>query len=581
VLKTQQFFGIDHTPFAAELTKAALALAKEFSLLEGRERFREFQVDLLDQALPLDNLNDNVACKDALFAAWPEADAIIGNPPFQSKNKMQQELGADYLQKLRSAYPDIPGRADYCVYWFRKAHDSLKDGQRAGLVGTNTIRQNYAREGGLDYIVQHGGTITEAVSSQPWSGEASVHVSIVNWIKGKAGDTPKVLFELTGTDRQGPWRTAELQSINSSLSFTTDVSSAKRLKTNADAKACFQGQTHGHKGFLLAPERAIGLLKEDQKNREVIFPFLTANNMLSTLPPSPKRYVIDFHPRDLIESSKYTTPFAIVKNAVLPERQRKAEKEEKRNKAVRKERPKAKVNVHHANFLKQWWLLSWAREEMITEINGLSRYVACGRVTKRPIFEFVSTDIHPNDACMVFAFEDDYSFGILQSAMHWEWFVAKCSTLTERFRYTSDTVFDTFPWPQSPTLDNVLSVADAAKELRAVRRKLMDEANLTFRKLYRLTELPGDNALKTAQRELDAAVRSAYGMSPTEDALSFLLALNLKAASLEGQGSPVQAPGIPLGVKNAEKLISEDRMEMQPLPPRSSSKSTPPRLIKG
>ena len=51
-------------------------------------------------------------------------------------------------------------------------------------MGTNTIRQNYSREGGLDYIVANGGTITEAVSSMAWSGEAVVNVSIVNWIKG-------------------------------------------------------------------------------------------------------------------------------------------------------------------------------------------------------------------------------------------------------------------------------------------------------------------------------------------------------------------------------------------------------------
>jgi len=62
-LGTQQFYGIDHTPFAAELTKVTLALAKEFSLMEGQERFREFQGDLLNQALPLDNLDSNVACK--------------------------------------------------------------------------------------------------------------------------------------------------------------------------------------------------------------------------------------------------------------------------------------------------------------------------------------------------------------------------------------------------------------------------------------------------------------------------------------------------------------------------------------
>ena len=165
---------------------------------------------------------------------------------------------------------------------------------------------------GLDYIVQHGGTITEAVSSQPWSGEAVVHVSIVNWIKG-AQEGSKTLFELVGNDRQGPWKAEKLSYINSSLSFTTDVASAKRLKVNIDSKACFQGQTHGHEGFLLSPERAEALFNNDAKNRDVIFPFLTANDLLSTYPPTPKRYVIDFHPRGLVESAKYPAPFAIIK----------------------------------------------------------------------------------------------------------------------------------------------------------------------------------------------------------------------------------------------------------------------------
>jgi hypothetical protein len=95
---------------------------------------------------------------------------------------------------------------------------------------------------------------------------------------------------------------------------------------------------------------------------------------------------------------------------------------------------------HHANFLKQWWLLGWARAEIIQHISKLPRYISCGQVTKRPIFEFISADIRPNAACMVFPFADDYSFGVFQSGIHWLWFTTKCSTLTERFRYTSDTV---------------------------------------------------------------------------------------------------------------------------------------------
>jgi len=45
----------------------------------------------------------------------------------------------------------------------------------------------------------------------------------------------------------------------------------------------------------------------------------------------------------------------------------------------------------------------------------------------------------------VFSFADDYSFGILQSGIHWAWVVAKGSTLKGDQNYTSDTVFDTFP----------------------------------------------------------------------------------------------------------------------------------------
>src|ERR1035437_7638839 len=86
--------------------------------------------------------------------------------------------------------------ADYCVYWFRKAHDHLPPctaadpvSGRAGLVGTQNIRNNQSRVGGLDYIAKTG-TIVEAVDNQPWSGEANVHVSIVNWVKSQ---DPKLL----------------------------------------------------------------------------------------------------------------------------------------------------------------------------------------------------------------------------------------------------------------------------------------------------------------------------------------------------------------------------------------------------
>ena len=208
LVSTKQFYGIDLDPFGVELAKVTLMLAKRVALAETQDNWFAERSELpleFENPLPLDNLDNNIRCKDALFAEWPAAAAIIGNPPYQSKNKMQQELGRVYVNRVRDHYPEVPGHADYCVYWFRRAHDELEDGCRAGLVGTNTIRQNYSREGGLDYIVENGGTITEAISSQVWSGDAAVHVSIVNWKKGEE-QRPKKLFRQLGDNLDSPWR---------------------------------------------------------------------------------------------------------------------------------------------------------------------------------------------------------------------------------------------------------------------------------------------------------------------------------------------------------------------------------------
>jgi hypothetical protein len=268
--------------------------------------------------------------------------------------------------------------------------------------------------------------------------------------------------------------------------------------------------------------------------------------------------VIDFHPRDVLAAGRFKQPFATIKKLVLPDRGKAADEEAERNKGVLGKNQNAKVNHHHANFLKQWWLLGWARAEMVRQISKLPRYIACSRVTKRPVFEFVSCDIRPNDSMAVFAFPDDYSFGILQSGIHWLWFTTKCSTLTERFRYTSDTVFDTFPWPQEPNTKQIHAVAEAARVLRTLRREIMSANDWSLRDLYRTLEAPGENPLRNVHTALDTAVRRAYGMEEDEDALAFLLKLNLQLAAKESKGEPITPPGLPATITNPKEFISAD-----------------------
>lgn len=559
-VSTKQFHGIDILPIAVEVAKMTMMLAKELAADEWNQRISSIMAMLglnFDEGLPLERLDEFIVCDDALFCDWPEFDAVIGNPPYQSKNKMQAELGREYVNQLRAQYPEVPGRADYCVYWFRRTHDEIEEGQRAGLVGTNTIRQNYSREGGLDYLVGHGGTITNAVSSQVWSGDAAVHVSIVNWVKAEDEGMKQLVFQ-RGNSVDSPFEYNEVKEINSALSLAIDLTSAATLKANRDPKRCFQGQTHGHEGFLVPRAQAEGLLRSNGKYREVLFPFLTANEMIGGKDSLPRRYVIDFREHDIYSAKQYPELLKALNGSVLPDRKAAAKEEENRNKAARAKDPRASVNHHHANFLRQWWKLSYPRNDLMDKLEKLPRYCACGQVTKRPIFEFISTEIHPNAALMVFTLPDDYSYGILQSEVHWEWFTAMCSTLTARFRYTSNTVFDSFPWPQNPSTKQVREIARIAVELRSMRRQMMDKNDFSLRDLYRVMEETPVNRVSEIQDSLDAAVRRIYGMKVNDDILGFLLDLNLDLAEKETNGEEVVGPGLPPTIDNPAEFITQD-----------------------
>lgn len=561
VIKTSNFFGIDVQPIAVEVAKMTMMIAKELcnNIYLHRISLHGTSLDF-DDSLPLENMDNNILLQDALFCEWPEFDVVIGNPPYQSKNKMVQELGAAYVDRIRQVFPDVPGRADFCVYWFRKAHDLMKKGQYAGLVGTNTIRQNYSRMGGLDYIVEKGGTILDSVSTEVWSGDAAVYVSIATWKKGEE-KRKKVLSIQIGDSKESPFEDYELDTINSALSLF-DVTQAKVLACNKESKSCYQGQTQGTTKFLLSSEQAKAYL-EDSKNAEVLHPLLIGDELLGQYKSQPQRYIIDFRDaKDVFEVTEHKGLYDYIHEHVYPEFKKKADEEVERNRKAKEESPNYREKKDHQNAFKNWFRLFRSRKELMDIIKTKGRYIVCSRVTKRPIFEFISSKINPNDALAVFPLDDDYSFGILQSAIHWEWFVARCSTLKGDWRYTSDTVFDTFPWPQNPTKKQIEEVAKQAKALRDKRNDYMEEHHLTLRQLYRIMDDTPNNPISEIQTRLDNAVRDAYGMRRDADILQFLLDLNGKVYEREQNEEKVQGPGLPNKINGKNEFVSDDCVRM-------------------
>ena len=165
----------------------------------------------------------------------------------------------------------------------------------------------------------------------------------------------------------------------------------------------------------------------------------------------------------------------------------------------------------------------------------------------------------------VFAFDDDYSFGVIQSQAHWAWVIAKGGKVTERKRYTSE-VWTTFPWPQEVSEAAIVSVAAAARELRATRERLMEANGWSLRELYQAAEVDGPHALKDAQRALDEAVSEAYGMPSDQDVTEFLLDLNRCLVEDEKDKRTVAGPGLPPGLDPKDpRWLSDDCIEPPPL----------------
>ena len=547
----RQFHGYDINEIGVELAKASLMIAKKLAV-------DEFGSD--EDPLPLDNLDDNIRAEDALFNEWVEFDACIGNPPYLGASLLRKERGIPYTSMIRERYADVPGRADYCVYWFRKAHDNMKPGARAGLVGTNTIRQNYSRIGGLDYILSNDGHIYDAISSMPWSGEAKVHVSIANWAMGNPPITPSRLHFFQHVNEAGEYvfRTVSKESINAALSEKIFVSGAAKLACNMKPKRVFQGILTGSTGFVIGAELARALIKRDYDNAAVVKPYMIGDDLLGNSRGQPRRYVIDFLGLDVLEARAYSAPFAHVSREVLPLRKQQAEDEIAANRQALEENPDSSTNNFRQRLLDKWWHHMTGRADMTRSLKTIPRYIVCSRVTKRPIYDFVANSIRPDSALKVFAFEDDYTFGILQSNAHWQWFVEKASTLKADYRYTSHSVFDTFPFPQRPTPDTVKAVADAGRALHEFRRQRMANSdNLTLREMYRTLDEPGDNPLRDLHAELDAAVLAAYGFDRDRDLLEQLLALNNEVAARIDAGEPVAAPGIPPNYPDPSDLISD------------------------
>ncbi len=258
---------------------------------------------------------DSILCKDAILdlsdpehpkePEWPEAEFIVGNPPFLGDKKMRRGLGDGYTDSLRSLYHDrLPGQSDLCCFWFEKARAVTCGGRRmrAGLLGTQNIRGGASRR--VLERISETGAIFFGVSDKEWMLDgAMVHIAMVGFDNGEERDRT-----LNGV---------AAKKINANLTAAVDTTGARRLED--DAGIGFIGSCKGG-SFDVAEAEAIGLLApagnpHGRPNSDVVRPVVNSRDLLGR---GAQRWIIDNADLDLARACLYEGPHAIVKERVKP-----------------------------------------------------------------------------------------------------------------------------------------------------------------------------------------------------------------------------------------------------------------------
>jgi hypothetical protein len=436
-------------------------------------------------------------------------DALVGNPPFQGAQKITGVLGTDYRDFLVERIANGKrGSADLCAYFFLRAQQLLNSQGGFGLVATNTIAQGDSREVGLDQLVANHCVITRAVPSRKWEGSASLEVAHI-WL------------------RKGNWQgefILDEKPVDGITAFLTTpgkaVGNPHRLVANQDKS--FQGSIVLGMGFVLTPEEAQALIEKDDRNKDVLFPYLNGEDLNSRPDQSPSRWVINFKdwpldaehddpkkPKGKPYAVDYPDCLAILEEKVKPER-------DKNNRKVYRD---------------YWWHYAEKRPALYDAIAGLKRVITIAATSRTLAFASVASKIVFSHATCVFALENLGDFAILQSAFHEAWAREYASSMKGDLRYTPTDVFETFPFPEStnvrskdfsPSSTKVLTtnintnLEEIGEKYYTHRQSIMQTRQEGLTKTYNRFHNPEETAadiqqLRELHVEMDTAVAAAYG----------------------------------------------------------------------
>jgi hypothetical protein len=418
----------------------------------------------------------------------PGFDAIVGNPPFLWGNRISSLLGDKYRDWLLTRYKGANGNSDLVAWFFRRAFSLVRYGGTLALLATNTISETDTRDTGLEWIINHGGSIFRAVRDVTWHGTANVRVSSVWILKGQLGS-------------QAPVLGSEIVSgIRSDL--RAGKSSQRVFRLGLNAQKSFKGVDFGGIGFLLSDEERRALLNNFPLEGTFIWPVLNAENLTSDPNPSShSRWIINLTGLSLDDADRQAPGcMERVRSFVLPDR----------------EKHKKKANPQN------WWLYNRSRPALYAAMKNQERVIVNPVVSKYVFFELIEKEKIFTNALNVFPTGSASIFAALHSRVHETWALIQASTLETRTRYNPTDCFETFPFPPGYETDSTLeAIGQNYHDHRAELMVAADEGmTKTYNRFHKESETgPAIQRLRELHDEMDRAVLRAYGWDDLADTL--------------------------------------------------------------
>lgn len=473
----QQFYGIEINDFAVTVAKTALWIAESQMLEETKNIVYGFD----DDFLPLKSYV-NITEGNALRIDWKDVvppeklSYIMGNPPFVGNARLNESQ----KEERNRLFDERSGELDYVCCWYKLAAEYITDTNiRCAFVSTNSICQGQQVAPLWKPLFEDGLHIDFAYRTFIWDSEANlvahVYCVIIGFSKSK-NIKEKFIFE--GSRRN------KVEHINGYLISAEDVFITKTNKPIfGDVPRVIKGFQPTDNGYLiLDDDEKEKFLKEEPLAEKWIRPFITAREFLRRK----ERWCLW-----LVNAS----PAEINKLPKIKERVyacKEWREQQKITGDAYKLRNTPALMRQNNRFKEESFVV-------IPRVSGEKRrYIPFGYVEKGSI---------PGDSIMLAIGANYYHFGIICSNVHMAWTRVVCGRLKGDYRYSSDIVYNNFPWP-SPSEEQKKKIEKTAKGILEARELYKDSS---YDELYDPVLMPPE--LRKAHIANDKAVMAAYGFN--------------------------------------------------------------------